>query len=81
MSKHNRYGRITDILLLYKTMKVDKKIYSINEIAEKLNISRRTAERIRDCMLVAFDDFDVIRKDAHTKYFGVKNVKQTINNN
>lgn len=48
------YDKIHDLLDLAIWMQSDREGVSLNEIAEKYSVSRRTAERMRDMILVQF---------------------------
>ena len=54
MSDKPRYSRISDILDLAIFMSSKIQGVTISEIAERYNVSRRTAERMRDSLTCIF---------------------------
>ena len=53
-----RYSRVSDILDLMTFILSRVQGVTIPEIAERYNVSRRTAERMRDSLLNIFPDFE-----------------------
>lgn len=68
-----RYSRISDILDLAVFMSSKIQGVTINEIAERYNISRRTAERMRDSLTCIFPSIEVIESDDSQKHWGFTN--------
>ena len=69
-----RYSRVSDILDLMTFILSRVQGVTIPEIAERYNVSRRTAERMRDSLLNIFPDFeelDYIQDDY--KHWGFSN--------
>lgn len=69
-----RYSRVSDILDLMVFILSRMQGVTIPEIAERYNVSRRTAERMRDSLLNIFPDFeelDYIQDDY--KHWGFSN--------
>ena len=73
MEDKPRYSRVTDILDLITFMLSKFNGVSLNEIQERYNISRRTAERMRDAVLTAFSQVDEIETDDRCKRWGFTN--------
>ena len=63
MSDKPRYSRISDILDLAVFMSSKVQGVTISEIAARYNVSRRTAERMRDSLTCIFPSVDVIETD------------------
>ena len=72
MQDKPRYSRVSDILdlaiLCHQKFKV-----TISEIAERYNVSRRTAERMRDSLTCIFPQIDEIETDDTQKHWGFIN--------
>ena len=68
-----RYSRITDILDLVIFMLSRFNGVSLSDIQERYNISRRTAERMRDAVLAALNQVDEIKTDDRCKRWGFTN--------
>lgn len=64
--KNPRYSRITDLIDLILFMQSRMQGVSINDIQEKFAVSRRTAERMRNCLTDAIPQINVI--DIGEKY-------------
>lgn len=74
MDKKPRYSRVSDILDLMTFILSRVQGVTISEISERYNVSRRTAERMRDSLLNIFPDFeelDCIQDDY--KHWGFSN--------
>lgn len=78
MEDKPRYSRVSDILDLAVFMQSKIQGVTINEIAERYNVSRRTAERMRDSLLNIFPQVDEIETDDIHKHWGFTNF--SINN-
>ena len=68
-----RYSRISDILDLAIFMSSKMQGVTINEIMERYNISRRTAERMRDSLTCIFPSIDEIETNDAQKHWGFIN--------
>ena len=68
-----RYSRLTDIIDLATFMASKPMGVTINEIIERYNVSRRTAERMRDSLLNAFSQVDEIETTDTQKHWGFIN--------
>ena len=73
MSDKPRYSRISDILDLAIFMSSKIQGVTILEIAERYNVSRRTAERMRDSLTCIFLSVDEIETDDTQKHWGFIN--------
>lgn len=73
MEDKPRYSRVSDILDLIIFMLSRFNGVSLNDIQERYNISRRTAERMRDAVLVSFPQVDEIETDDRCKRWGFTN--------
>lgn len=73
MEDKPRYSRVTDILDLIIFMLSRFNGVSLNDIQERYNISRRTAERMRDAVLASFPQVDEIETDDRCKRWGFTN--------
>lgn len=73
MEDKPRYSRISDILDLAVFMSSKLQGVTINEIAERYNVSRRTAERMRDSLTCIFPQVDEIETDDNQKHWGFVN--------
>lgn len=73
MSDKPRYSRISDILDLAIFMSSKIQGVTITEIAERYNVSRRTAERMRDSLTCIFSSVDEIETDDTQKHWGFIN--------
>ena len=78
MEDKPRYSRVSDILDLAIFMSSKIQGVTINEIAERYNVSRRTAERMRDSLTCIFPQIDEIETDDIHKHWGFTNF--SINN-
>lgn len=69
-----RYSRVSDILDLMTFILSRMQGVTIPEIAERYNVSRRTAERMRDSLLNIFPDFEELEyvQDEY-KHWGFSN--------
>ena len=68
-----RYSRVSDILDLAVFMSSKIQGITIKEIAERYNVSRRTAERMRDSLTCIFPSIDEIETDDAQKHWGFTN--------
>ena len=68
-----RYSRVSDILDLAIYMSSKIQGVTINEIAERYNVSRRTAERMRDSLTCIFPSVDEIPTKDSQKHWGFIN--------
>lgn len=73
MEDKPRYSRISDILDLAIFMSSKIQGVTLNEIAERYNVSRRTAERMRDSLTCIFPQVDEIETDDAQKHWGFIN--------
>ena len=73
MSDKPRYSRISDILDLAIFMSSKIQGVTISEIAERYNVSRRTAERMRDSLTCIFPSVDEIETGDTQKHWGFIN--------
>ena len=65
-----RYSRVSDILDLAIFMESKIQGVTISEIAERYNVSRRTAERMRDSLTCIFPQIDEIEVEDNQKHWG-----------
>ena len=73
MSDKPRYSRVSDILDLAIFMSSKIQGVTITEIAERYNVSRRTAERMRDSLTCIFPSVDEIETNDTQKHWGFIN--------
>lgn len=73
MENKPRYSRVSDILDLAIFMSSKIQGVTISEIAERYNVSRRTAERMRDSLTCIFPQVDEIETDDKQKHWGFIN--------
>ena len=73
MKDKPRYSRVSDILDLIIFMLSRFNGVSLRDIQERYNISRRTAERMRDAVLASFPQVDEIETDDRCKRWGFTN--------
>lgn len=73
MEDKPRYSRVSDILDLAIFMSSKIQGVTINEIAERYNVSRRTAERMRDSLTCIFPSVDEIETNDSQKHWGFIN--------
>lgn len=73
MQDKPRYSRVSDILDLAIFMSSKIQGITINEIAERYNVSRRTAERMRDSLTCIFPQVDEIKTEDSQKHWGFIN--------
>lgn len=81
MQDKPRYSRVSDILDLAIFMSSKLQGVTINEIAERYQVSRRTAERMRDSLTCIFPQVDEIETDDTQKHWGFINysISQFVN--
>lgn len=68
-----RYSRITDLLQLLHMMMAEPKGVSLDDIMDEFDVSRRTAERMRDSVINMFPQIDVINTFGKVKRWGFVN--------
>lgn len=68
-----RYSRVSDILDLAIFMSSKAQGVTINEIADRYKVSRRTAERMRDSLMNIFPQVDEIETKEAQKHWGFSN--------
>ena len=68
-----RYSRVSDILDLAIFMSSKLQGVTIKDIQERYNVSRRTAERMRDSLTCIFPSVDEIETDDLQKHWGFVN--------
>lgn len=68
-----RYSRVSDILDLAIFMSSRLQGVTISEIAERYNVSRKTAERMRDSLTCIFPSIDEIETSDSQKHWGFIN--------
>lgn len=65
-----RYSRVSDIIDLAIFMSSKPLGISLEDIKERYNVSRRTAERMRDSLTNIFPQVQEINTSGHKKYWG-----------
>ena len=73
MEDKPRYSRVSDILDLAVYMGSRIQGVTLSEIAERYNVCRRTAERMRDSLTCIFPQIDEIEVDDNQKHWGFTN--------
>ena len=73
MQNKPRYSRISDILDLAIFMASNQTGITLSDIIERYNVSRRTAERMRDSLFFIFPSIDEIKTGDKEKHFGFIN--------
>ena len=73
MDDKPRYSRVTDIIELIILMQSKVAGVSLNDIQEEFNVSRRTAERMRDSVLNLLPQVGEIQTDSRVKRWGFIN--------
>ena len=73
MQEKPRYSRVSDILDLAIFMSSKMQGVTISEIMQRYNISRRTAERMRDSLTCIFPSIDEIETEDNQKHWGFVN--------
>ncbi len=73
MQDKPRYSRVSDILDLAIFMQSKSLGITISDIMERYNVSRRTAERMRDSLLNIFPSIDEIETQDNQKHWGFIN--------
>lgn len=73
MNDKPRYSRISDILDLAVFMSSKLQGITIKDIEERYNVSRRTAERMRDSLTCIFPSIEEIETDDIQKHWGFVN--------
>ena len=73
MDDKPRYSRVTDIIELIILMQSKVAGVSLNDIQEEFDVSRRTAERMRDSVLNLLPQVGEIPTDSRVKHWGFIN--------
>lgn len=73
MEDRPRYSRVSDIIDLIIFMLSKLNGVSLNDIQNRFNVSRRTAERMRDSILAIFHQVDEIKTTDRCKRWGFTN--------
>lgn len=73
MEDKPRYSRVSDILDLAVFMSSKVQGVTIKDISDRYNVSRRTAERMRDSLTCIFPQIDEIETDDNQKHWGFIN--------
>lgn len=73
MEDKPRYSRITDLIDLIIFMSSKLNGVSLDDIRERYNISRRTAERMRDSAMIALPQIEEIPSLGRVKHWGFPN--------
>ena len=73
MSDKPRYSRVSDIIDLATYMASKVQGITIGDIMDRYNVSRRTAERMRDSLLNIFPEVDEIETNDNHKHWGFTN--------
>lgn len=73
MEDKPRYSRISDILDMAIFMSSVPDGITISDIMERYNVSRRTAERMRDSLIFIFPQIDEIESNDNKKHWGFIN--------
>ena len=73
MDDKPRYSRVTDIIELIILMQSKVAGVSLNDIQEEFDVSRRTAERMRDSVLNLLSQVGEIPTDSRVKRWGFIN--------
>lgn len=70
MDDKPRYSRISDIITLLTLMQSRVQGITLKNIEKELNVTRRTAERIRDALTTALPQIDEIETGSKEKHWG-----------
>jgi predicted DNA-binding transcriptional regulator YafY len=70
MSDKPRYSRISDILQLLVLMQSKVLGVTLSDIQKEFNVSRRTAERLRDSIIFVLPQIDEIETSGKEKHWG-----------
>ena len=70
MEDKPRYSRISDILQLLVLMQANPLRVTIQEIQQEFNVSRRTAERMRESITNIFPQIDELESNDRVKHWG-----------
>jgi len=73
MEDKPRFSRISDLIDLIVFMSSRLNGVSLKDIQERFNVSRRTAERMRDAVCNALPQIVELPSDTKTKYWGFEN--------
>lgn len=73
MEDKTRYSRITDLIDLIIFMSSKLNGISLDDIQERYNVSRRTAERMRDSAMIALPQIEEIPSLGRVKHWGFPN--------
>ena len=73
MEDKPRYSRVSDIIDLAVFMSSKLQGVTITDISQRYNVSRRTAERMRDSLVNIFPSIDEIKTNDSQKHWGFVN--------
>ena len=73
MDDKPRYSRISDIIDMAIFMSSEPNGITLTDIMKRYNVSRRTAERMRDSLMFIFPQVDEIETDDNKKHWGFIN--------
>jgi len=73
MEDKPRYSKVSDAIALILLMQSKFNGISLSDIQEELNVSRRTAERMRDCLLNVLPQIEELDSDDRCKRWGFRN--------
>lgn len=73
MEEKPRYSRVSDIISLLLLMQSKLNGVSLADIQEEFNVSRRTAERMRDSVLNILPQIEELETDERCKRWGFRN--------
>ena len=66
-----RYSRVSDVIELLMWMLSTPQGVTLSQIQDRFNVSRRTAERLRDCLLAVLPQVDLIEQSySREKHWG-----------
>lgn len=68
-----RYSRMSDILGVLYMMMAEPNGITLEDICDEFNVSRRTAERMRDSITNILPQVDVLNEDEKVKRWGFTN--------
>ena len=68
-----RYSRMSDILGVLYMMMAEPNGITLDDICEEYNVSRRTAERMRDAIINIFPQVTVLNENEKVKRWGFDN--------
>ena len=73
MADDLRYSRMSDILRLLYMMMAEPRGISLEEIQDEFQVSRRTAERMRDAITNVFYQVNEMESEGKVKRWGFSN--------